>query len=195
VPPVEDDEDEASLDSPDESSTSSDTASSPSSLLPTEPLRGPPPPKDELPVRFLRAGGNSTREGWRRYRATLRWRRDESVDSILREPCPDFSLIKRHYPHCYHLTGRRGEPVSYERPAGTDLKALRAAGIGLKQVLRHYTMITEFQWQVSAGNLRGKANKGLLSVLAGRLAFSSTPTDPPSFLLLTSFPHLAVSLP
>jgi len=111
-----------------------------------QPLPGPPPPK-ELPLRFLRAGNNDPEEGWRRYQETLQWRRDENIDNILREPNPLFDLIQRHYPHNFHLTGFHGEPVFYEQPAQTNLKALRQGGVDLHGLLRYYTQITEFQWQ------------------------------------------------
>jgi hypothetical protein len=111
-------------------------------------LPAPPPlPPTNLPLRFLRAGKNNREEGLRRYQETLQWRSSEKIDIILREPSPNFDIIKRHYPHFHHLTGKNGEPCFYEQPPKTDLKALRAGGVTLAKLLRHYTMITEFQWQ------------------------------------------------
>jgi hypothetical protein len=77
----------------------------------------------------------------------LQWRQSEGIDEILREPYPLFHFIKQHYPHYFHLRGKNGEPCYYEQPAKTNLKALREGGVGLELLLRHYTMITEFQWQ------------------------------------------------
>lgn len=114
--------------------------------LPKRALLGPPPPK-QLPLRFLRAGNNDPGEGWRRYQATLRWRRDEGMDTILREPNPYFDTIQQNYLHYFHGTGYHGEPVFYEMPAKTNLKALREGGVGLLLLLRYYSFITEFQWQ------------------------------------------------
>jgi hypothetical protein len=104
-------------------------------------------PPTNLPLRFLRAGKNNREEGLRRYQETLQWRSSEKIDTILREASPNFDIIKRHYPHFYHLTGKNGEPCFYEQPPKTDLKSLRAGGVTLAKLLRHYTMITEFQWQ------------------------------------------------
>lgn len=112
----------------------------------------PPDPPSTLPLRFLRAGKNDSIEGWRRYRATLQWRQEERLDTILREAFPFFSLIKHHYPHFYHGRGRRNEPVFYEMPARANLPALRRAGVTVEQMLRHYTLVTEFQWQVLEPN-------------------------------------------
>lgn len=101
-----------------------------------------------LPRRFLLAGKNNPLEGFRRFYATLDWRKAERVDSILKEPSPYFNLIKRYYPHFFHGRGRNNEPVFYERPGQTNIKQLREAGITLEDLLRHYIFITEFQWQI-----------------------------------------------
>ena len=112
----------------------------------------PPPPPEETPVRFIRAGKGDEVEGRRRYEATLHWRKENGIDSILTEPFPDFELIKQHYPHFYHLRGRDGEPVFFEQPPKTNLAAMRAGGVNLDKLLRHYAMVTEFQWQVMEPN-------------------------------------------
>ena len=107
----------------------------------------PPRPPSQLPLRFLRAGKGNVVEGIRRYKATLAWRRENKIDGILREPNPHFALIKRNYPHFFHGRGYHGEPCFYEQPPKTNLKAIREGGVSLSQLLRHYTMVTEFQWQ------------------------------------------------
>lgn len=107
----------------------------------------PPPPPTELPLRFLRAGKGDPEEGLRRYEATLKWRRENKVDTILREPNFQFDLIKEHYPHFCHGKGKRGEPVFFEQPPKTNLKALREGGVDVDSLLRYYVMITEYQWQ------------------------------------------------
>jgi hypothetical protein len=69
------------------------------------------------------------------------------MDTILRDAHPNFELIKRHYPHYYHLSGHEGEPVFFEQPPKTNLQAMKAGGVDLELLLRHYAMVTEFQWQ------------------------------------------------
>lgn len=107
----------------------------------------PPPPPTELPLRFLRAGKGDPTEGLRRYEATLEWRSSEQIDTVLREPNFHFDLIKKHYPHYCYGRGKNGEPVYYEQPPQTNLKALREGGVSLQSLLRHYIMVAEFQWQ------------------------------------------------
>lgn len=109
-------------------------------------IHAPPAPK-ELPIRFLRAGKGDPVEGQRRYEATLEWRKENDIDNILFEAYPMFEMIKQHYPHYFHLRGKQGEPVFFEQPPKTDLAALKAGGCDLDGLVRHYTMVTEFQWQ------------------------------------------------
>jgi hypothetical protein len=106
----------------------------------------PKPPK-ELPLRFLLAGKGNVDEGLKRYEATLQWRKENKIDDILREPSPNFALIKEHYPHYYHGRGRAGECCYYEQPPKTNLKALKQGGVTIDKLLHHYAMVTEFQWQ------------------------------------------------
>jgi hypothetical protein len=108
----------------------------------------PPTPPSELPERFLRAGKGNVDEGWRRYRATLQWRKEMGIDTILRRPNPRFALIKQHYLHYFHMRGKNNEPCFYEIPAKTNLKALREGGVSVEDLLQHYAMIVEYQWQI-----------------------------------------------
>ena len=106
----------------------------------------PPPAPQFLPLRFLRAGKMNVTEGKRRYKATLDWRRENAIDTILREPNPWFQTIKQHYPHYCHGTGFNGSPVYIEQPPRTNLKAIYQAGASIEDILRHYVQVTEFQW-------------------------------------------------
>jgi len=106
----------------------------------------------ELPVRFLRAGKGDPIEGQRRYDATLQWRKEHNIDNILFEAHPEFEMIKKNYPHYFHLRGKQGEPVFFEQPPKTDLAALKACGVTLVSLVRHYTKVTEFQWQFIESN-------------------------------------------
>lgn len=116
------------------------------SNLPPKVLSLPQPPQ-ELPLRFLRAGKGDPDEGLRRYELSLQWRKEHKIDTILREANPNFDFIKKHYRHFCHGKGKNGEPCYYEQPPKTNLKALRAAGVDLDMLLRHYIQVTEFQWQ------------------------------------------------
>lgn len=114
---------------------------------PPPPPRKAPPPPTELPLRFLRAGKGDPIEGQRRYEETLKWRDEKKMNETLSDAHPHFELIKKYYPHFFHLRGRNNEPVYFEKPAQTNLKALRAGGVDINTLLRHLAMVTEFNWQ------------------------------------------------
>lgn len=103
-------------------------------------------PFDDLPLRFEKAGKGDLDESRRRFVATLEWRKENDMDTALYRAWPDFDLIKEHYPHFFHARGLNGEPVFYEQPPKTNLKALREGGVDMMGLLRHYAMICEFQW-------------------------------------------------
>ena len=100
-----------------------------------------------IPIRFLRAAKGDPVLARRRFQKTLQWRQQYNMDTILNEPHFHFEFIKQHYPHFFHLRGRNSEPVYYESPAKTNLKALRQGNVTLEILLRHYAMVTEFTWQ------------------------------------------------
>lgn len=60
----------------------------------------PPAPPSELPLRFLRAGKNDPEVGMERYKATLAWRKELGMDTILRQPHKQFDFIKSMYDQC-----------------------------------------------------------------------------------------------
>lgn len=102
---------------------------------------------DELPLRFLNAGKGDEEKGRERFRQTLEWREENDMNTALYRAWPNFELIKQHYPHFFHATGKGGEPVFFEQPPKTDLKALREGGVDVEALLDHYAMVCEFQWQ------------------------------------------------
>jgi hypothetical protein len=114
---------------------------SPPPLMPCGHYPPPPHPPAELPLRFLRAGKGDPEVGLKRYMATLAWRRENRMDGILREPCPHFELIKKHYPHFFAGRGRLGEPVFYEQPPKTNLKALKEGGVNIDVLMRHVRVL------------------------------------------------------
>ena len=105
---------------------------------------------DEVPLRFFNAGKGDEEKGRERFRETLEWRDENDMNTALYRAWPKFELIKQHYPHFFHSTGKDGEPVFFEQPPKTDLKALRAGGVDLPALLDHYAMVCEFQWQYVA---------------------------------------------
>lgn len=115
----------------------------------------------QVPTRFINAEKGDEEKAHIRYDETTEWRREEGVDMILQEPSPHFRTIKANYPHYYHKRGKNNEPVYYEKPGKINLKALKAAGLTLDDLMHNYLMITEFLWQV----IEPDDNKKCISIL------------------------------
>lgn len=111
----------------------------------------------DYPVRFLRAAKGDPIHGRERFEATMKWREEERMDSILDEPFIYFELVKKYYPHYYHLRGKNNEPVYYESPAKFKVKPLKAAGMTMEDLLRYYALVTEYMWKRIEPSEEGKS--------------------------------------
>lgn len=53
---------------------------------------------DEVPPRYVRAFCGNEKHASERWKATLQWRKENGIDSILNEFQPHFHDIRRHFP-------------------------------------------------------------------------------------------------
>ena len=111
----------------------------------------------DYPIRYLRAAKGDPIHGRERYESTMAWRKQERMDTILDEPFIYFQMVKKYYPHFYHLRGKNNEPVYYESPAKTDLKKLKKAGMKMDDLLRYYALVTEYMWKRIEPSEEGKS--------------------------------------
>jgi len=102
----------------------------------------------EIPDRYLRGCQGDMVEATKRWKETLQWRAEQNVDQILVEKQPHFRLIKECYPHFLHRRDKHGHPIYYELLGKIDLKALKAAGVTIDEMLRYYIFLTEYIWSV-----------------------------------------------
>jgi hypothetical protein len=103
-------------------------------------------PELEIPHRYIAGCQGDIVEARRRWELTLKWRKEERIDTILDEPQPHFEVIKEHYPHFLCGRSREGHLVYYERPGKVDMKALAAAGLNIDDMVRYYVYICEVLW-------------------------------------------------
>lgn len=105
--------------------------------------KGEFPPMHE---KWIRAEKNHRDRAEHRYKVTMKWRKENKIDSLLDEPQPYFHLIKKAYPHFMHFFDKEGHPLWYEAASKTNQKLLHAAGVTQDILLRHYLFCTEFLW-------------------------------------------------
>merc|ERR1719261_1982915 len=58
---------------------------------------------------------------------------EDSVDTILWRPHPNFNIIKKHSVQYYHKRAKNGDTVYYEIPKACDQPTLREHGVGLDE--------------------------------------------------------------
>jgi len=123
------------------------------SRCPSSPLPSLPSPflspdgLEAMPASFIRATKGDIAAARERWNDTLRWREETGMDIILDNPHPNLALIKKNYPHYFHLRGKNNECCYYEKPPKINLKALRKAGIQLDELVRHYALCCEYMWK------------------------------------------------
>ena len=100
--------------------------------------------KKTMPPRYIPACVGDEVEALRRWKATCEWRDKEGIDTILDEPQPFFSAIKRNYPHFYCGRGKSGNAVYYEYCYKVDIPKLRAVNCNVDDMIRHYLFMSEF---------------------------------------------------
>ncbi|CAM9921020.1 unnamed protein product, partial [Phaeothamnion confervicola] len=101
---------------------------------------------------------------------TMQWRRENNVDSVLREQQPNFNIIKECYPHFLHGRSRTGEIICYENPGKMDFGRLNSLGVGPDKLQRHYCFVNDYIW----GRLSPGDNDTLMTVLdVGGLTLST----------------------
>ena len=128
-----------------------------SDLSPQGTSKSAPPAQALPPHRFIAAEKGDIESARKRYAKTLQWRAEMGMDHIITDPHPNFTVIKMNYPHFYHLRGRNNEPCYYEKPPEINLKALRAAGVGMDDLLRHFALTCEFMWTLIEPSEDGKS--------------------------------------
>ena len=134
-----------------------ETTSNASDLLLLGTSKSAPPAQELPPHRFITAEKGDIESARKRYTTTLQWRAEMGMDHIITDPHPNFTVIKKNYPHFYHLRGRSNEPCYYEKPPDINLKALRAAGVGMDDLLRHFALTCEFMWTLIEPSESGKS--------------------------------------
>ena len=121
----------------------------PPPLLPLLPHCAPRPPpilsrgsaaandyvSDRMPDRLLLCGSEDDAKS--RWEATLAWRKEAGISTLLYTPQLRFDLMNLAYPSFFHGRDKDGDRVWYEQLGRVDVAALLAKGITAEDVLLH----------------------------------------------------------
>ncbi|KAF4317503.1 hypothetical protein BBO99_00006822 [Phytophthora kernoviae] len=104
----------------------------------------------KLDNRFLAGCEGDVEEAKERYAATMKWRKENDVDTILLRPSDVFTDMKESFTHFVHKKDRHGHLISFEFLGG-QRKALHDftdRGVTEDEAIMHHVRMMEFMWNV-----------------------------------------------
>jgi hypothetical protein len=97
---------------------------------------------DGIPTRYMRMQLHRREFAKKAVRATLDWRHEHDIDSILKRGHPDFDVAKAVFPHYFVTRDVGGHVVFVQRPALLNLKLAEKNGLNNKALLGTYILET-----------------------------------------------------
>lgn len=132
--------------------------------------------------RFLRGENGVFPSALARWKTSMTWREELSVDSILQKPHRKFEVIKRFYPHYYLGRSRERFPIYVEKPGMIDLDALKLAGVTADDLLWHSVFLAEYQWTNIEPDETSQTAKSISILDMNGIGFSDLAGDAVAFM-------------
>jgi len=82
------------------------------------------------------------------FEATLAWRKEFNVDTILSRPHSQFDVCKVLVPHYFAGEDPHGNIVFVQRPALLDFELMRKNNATIDDLLMHYIYVIEYCWNI-----------------------------------------------
>ena len=103
-----------------------------------------------MPDRLLLCGSEDNAKS--QWEATLAWRKEAGISTLLYTPQLRFDLMNLAYPSFFHGRDKDGDRVWYEQLGRVDVAALLAKGIVAEDVLLHKLFVAEYLWRAVEPN-------------------------------------------
>ena len=116
---------------------------------------------DGIPDRYLKMQNNKRPQAKRALEATIQWRQEENINTILARPHVKFDVCKKVFPHYFCGRDDSGHVILMQRPGLIDLKMGLANGLTGDDLLYHYIYNSEYLWRI----LEPAANATMTSVI------------------------------
>ncbi|KAG1690212.1 hypothetical protein DVH05_028286 [Phytophthora capsici] len=104
----------------------------------------------EIPPAFLVAENGNVVKALERYQATLEWRKQMRVDTILTVPQTHYNTIKTHYTQFLHKHDKLGHPLYFEKIGSINVRKLKKCGVSQETLFNHYLFAMEFTLKYAA---------------------------------------------
>jgi len=147
-----------------EESSSADNATNPEELLntttaglinltnlvfgPTQTGDGSEADPDGIPDRFIRMQKGNRQQARDAYVATVQWRLENDVDTILSRAHPKYDICKKIFPHYFAGRDVLGHPIVVQRPGQLDFQLAHEQNISMDDLLFHYVFVLEYCWNI-----------------------------------------------
>jgi hypothetical protein len=103
---------------------------------------------DNLPLRFLNMQKGNRAHAKQAMETTIKFRKEENVDTILQRPHPTFDACKAITPHCFIGRDVTEHIVFFQRPAMVHLDMAKANDISNHDLIMHYVYVLEYCWNL-----------------------------------------------
>ncbi|TMW68254.1 hypothetical protein Poli38472_005722 [Pythium oligandrum] len=107
----------------------------------------------KIPKTFIMAESGNLAKATERYEATVAWRKEMAVDTILSVPQTQYFTIKQYYRQFLHKRDKLGHPVYIQRIGAINTKALQKEGVTQDDLFRHYLFAMEFTLKYVANEI------------------------------------------
>lgn len=114
----------------------------------TKPYDGSLDDADGIPSRFLRMKRGDRERAKERFAATLAWREEFEVDTLLSRPHPQYDVCKAVVPHYFSGRDPHGNVVFVHRPALLDFELMKKNNATIEDLLMHYIFVVEYCWNI-----------------------------------------------
>lgn len=103
---------------------------------------------DGIPTRFLKMQHHRRSNAKKALEATIKWRSDHGIDTILARPHPKFDICKKVFPHYFCGHDDTGHIILMQRPGLIDLRVGHENGLTGDDLLYHYIYTMEYLWRI-----------------------------------------------
>lgn len=103
---------------------------------------------DGIPRRYMKMQNNKRDAAKKAMEATLAWRDEHDVNTILARPHPTFDVCKKVFPHYFCGRDNTNHVILLQRPGLIDLHMAKANGLTGEMLLFHYVYEMEYLWHI-----------------------------------------------
>lgn len=114
----------------------------------TFPLLTSPHDPDGIPHRWLVMAKNNRQAALQAYHATLDWRKQHGVDTILAKPHIKFDQVKSIFPHYFPGRDSAGNIVFVQRPGRLRLDLKHELNVSTDEMHHHVVYVLEYCWNI-----------------------------------------------